>query len=81
MQTPTDRSHQGPQHKVGSGFHLGTSITRNDSGNGACETIFVDEFEVIEPGGKPWRALRSPAAMALAIFVVLWLREPVTYQD
>ena len=68
-------------HKVGAGFHRGTSITRNDSGNGACETIFVEEFEVLERGGKPWRALRWPAAIALAVFLLLWLRQPVTFRD
>lgn len=33
----------------------GTSTTRNDLGDGACETIFVNEFEIIEPAFSPWR--------------------------
>jgi hypothetical protein len=68
-------------HKVGTGFHRGTSTTRNDTGNGACETIYVEEFEILEPGGKPWRALRWPAAIAFGVFVLLWLRQPVTFRD
>ncbi len=28
----------------------GTSITRDDTGNGACETVYVDEFEIIKIG-------------------------------
>jgi hypothetical protein len=68
-------------HKVGTGFHRGTSTTRNDTGNGACETIYVEEFEILEPGGKPWRALRWPAAIAFGVFILLWLRQPVTFRD
>jgi hypothetical protein len=68
-------------HKVGAGFQRGTSTTRNDSGNGACETIFVEEFEILEAGGKPWRGLRWPAAIGLVIFTLLWLRQPVTFRD
>lgn len=68
-------------HQVGQGFRRCTSTTRNDTGNGACETIFVEEFNLLEPGGKPWRALRWPAAIALVVFVLLWLRQPVTFRD
>ena len=28
------------------GFRRGTSTTRDDTGNGACETIYVDEFQI-----------------------------------
>jgi hypothetical protein len=34
----------------------GTSTTRADTGNGACETILVDRFEIVVPGFNPWRA-------------------------
>jgi hypothetical protein len=40
---------------VGGGLR-GTSTTREDSGDGACETILVDEFEVVVPGFSLWRA-------------------------
>lgn len=68
-------------HNVGGGFHRGTSITRTDTGNGACETIFVEEFEILETGGKPWRALRWPAAIAFVLAGLLWLRQPVSFRD
>jgi hypothetical protein len=68
-------------HRVGAGFHRGSSITRNDTGNGACETIYVEEFDILQSGGQPWRALRWPAAIACLIFLLLWLRQPVTYRD
>jgi hypothetical protein len=34
-----------------------TSTTRRDRGNGACETVFVNEFEVLKPANPAWRAL------------------------
>ena len=39
------------------GSKRGTSITREDSGNGACETIFVTEFEILRASQNPWRKL------------------------
>ena len=49
----------------------GTSTTRNDSGNGACETIYVRDFDVVEPAPGHWRAglYASLAVLALALFV------------
>jgi len=37
------------------GSQRGTSTTRDDSGDGACETILVSEFEIITPGVSRWR--------------------------
>jgi hypothetical protein len=50
---------------VGGGLR-GTSTTRDDTGDGACETILVDEFEVIAPGFSGWRAAMY---LALALLV------------
>jgi hypothetical protein len=49
----------------------GTSTTRKDTGNGACETIFVSELDVVEPAPWHWRAAlyASLAVLALALFV------------
>jgi hypothetical protein len=44
----------------------GTSTTRNDFGDGACETILVDEFEIVVPGFSRWRAAMY-AALAVLI--------------
>jgi hypothetical protein len=55
---------------VGGGTR-GTSTTRDDSGDGACETIFVNEFEIIEPAFGRWRAAMylSLATLALCLIV------------
>lgn len=37
------------------GGRRGTSITRTDTGDGACETIYVDRFEIVRAAVSPWR--------------------------
>jgi hypothetical protein len=48
-----------------------TSTTRKDSGNGACETIYVRDFDVVEPAPRLWRAglYASLAVLGLALFM------------
>jgi hypothetical protein len=50
---------------VGGGLR-GTSTTRDDTGDGACETILVDEFQIVTPGFSRWRAAMY---VALALLV------------
>jgi len=50
---------------VGGGMR-GTSVTRDDVGDGACETIFVNEFEIVEAAFSTWRT-----GMYLALAVLL----------
>lgn len=50
---------------VGGGLR-GTSTTRDDTGDGACETILVDEFAIVVPGSSGWR-LAMYAALALLV--------------
>lgn len=53
----------------------GTSTTREDTGDGACETIYVREFEIVKPGFNPWRlgmyVALAVLAAALAIHFAL----------
>ena len=39
------------------GFSRGTSVTRSDRGNGACETVYVTDFEVVGKANGSWRRL------------------------
>jgi hypothetical protein len=55
-------------------FQRGTSTSRTDRGNGACETIYVEEFEILRRGNSGWRlafqaSLAGVAASALALFL------------
>ena len=66
-------------HNHGFAFARGTSLTRDDTGNGACETVYVQEVEVLRAGGKPWRWLVWPAIGLIVIGLVLWLKAPFRY--
>lgn len=61
--------------RPGTPFRRGTSTTREDRGNGACETVYVTEFEVLRPGNPGWRRLfglsaAGAAASVLALFLL-----------
>jgi len=64
-------------HNHGFAFRRGTSLTRDDTGNGACETIYVQDIEVLRAGGGPWRWLRWVAIGLIAAGFVVWLRAPL----
>lgn len=52
-----------------------TSTTRRDRGNGACETVFVNEFEVLRPANPAWRVLYklSLAVIGLSLAVLIFI--------
>ncbi|KPJ95277.1 MAG: hypothetical protein AMJ53_03070 [Gammaproteobacteria bacterium SG8_11] len=54
----------------GNNFFRGTSITRSDTGNGACETIYVSEFEIIKKANSRLRAFYD-AAKWLTVFAFI----------
>jgi hypothetical protein len=55
---------------LGNGFSRGTSVTRTDRGNGACETVYVTDFEVMGKANRGWRRLFSFAAGLTVVSVV-----------
>lgn len=68
------------QHE-GQNFKRGSSVTRNDTGNGACETIYLDSLEIIQKGGGGWRALKWLAVVLFIISLVAWFRLPMNPPD
>lgn len=64
----------------GNGFHRGTSTTRTDTGNGACETIYVSEFEVVKKANRELRSFYTvafwTAIVSLAGIVVMFFVTP-----
>lgn len=58
-------------------FKRGTSTVRTDSGNGACETVFVEEFEILQRGGGPWHAVKWLGIGLLVAGVIAWFALPV----
>jgi hypothetical protein len=63
------------------GFNRGTSITREDSGNGACETIYLNEFKIVKKANRKTRRLYATAKWLTAIagigFSIMFVVAPV----
>jgi hypothetical protein len=49
-----------------------TSTTRKDRGNGACETVFVNEFEILREANPGWRALYK-ISLGLLVLCAIFL--------
>lgn len=57
-------------------FRRVSSSVRNDTGNGACEVVYVDEFSILQAGGGAWRAMRWIAGILLGLSVLVWFLLP-----
>jgi hypothetical protein len=64
------------RHFSGNGFARGTSTVRTDTGNGACETIFVSEVNVLRSAPSLWRNLTWLAGLGMVLAVGLGLVMP-----
>lgn len=54
------------------GFQRGTSVTRADTGNGACETVYVERFRITRKSNPGWRLVyRISATLTLAALLGL----------
>jgi hypothetical protein len=58
------------------GNKRGTSTTREDTGDGACETIFIDDFEIVKPARGPWRVALSVSLVMLVLSAAVHFRLP-----
>jgi hypothetical protein len=61
------------QYSNDRGFSRGTSTTREDRGNGACETILVQQFSVLESMDNGWRTLLSLSLTGVLVSSLIWL--------
>lgn len=60
------------EYSYGEEFRRGTSITRTDTGNGACETIYVTDFQILKEANPFWRSIYSFSKYSIiACFVIL----------
>jgi len=55
------------------GFSRGTSSTRADRGNGACETIYVREFSILQSMQNGWRLLLAVALPGFFGSAMIWI--------
>ncbi len=60
----------------GTPYRRMSSTTRADRGNGACETIFVTDFEVLRAANPEWRTLFK-ASLALMVLCAAALVFPI----
>ncbi|HUU05724.1 MAG TPA: hypothetical protein VMZ49_07600 [Patescibacteria group bacterium] len=54
-------------------FSRGTSTVRDDTGNGACETVYVTDFSILKRANPVWRALNPLAFLAGVAFLIAFL--------
>lgn len=57
----------------GNGFERGTSTSRDDKGNDACETVYIDEFEIISKANAGIRSMYSGAKIVAIISLICFL--------
>ncbi|GHU15883.1 hypothetical protein FACS189441_8020 [Betaproteobacteria bacterium] len=60
-------------------FHRGTSIVRTDSGDDACETVYIKSFSILRHNFNYWRALRWISIFMLLISILAWFFMPQKY--
>lgn len=64
----------------GNGFKRGTSVSRFDTGNGACETIYLTDFEIVKKANTSLRKLFSFAKwlciISLSGFLIAFIVAP-----
>lgn len=58
------------------GGRRGTSTTRTDTGDGACETIYVDRFEIVRSAVNPWRISMYVSLVVLLAGLALFFSQP-----
>lgn len=64
------------RHQQGMDFFRGTSTVRNDTDNGACETIFVTDAQLIRPAAAHWRWLMGAGLATMLLCVVAGFLRP-----
>ena len=64
------------RHQTGLDFFRGTSTTRLDTGNGACETIFASDVTVIGSAPAAWRRLAWASGLGMMLCALAGLLMP-----
>jgi len=59
--------------KKGEKNYRNSSLTRTDTGNGACETFFVEKAEILKKGLATWYSLQKWSKNILVLLVFLQL--------
>ena len=54
----------------------GTSTTREDTGDGACETLYVEKFDIVQPATSYWRISMWSSLASLLLGLLVHFRTP-----
>lgn len=54
----------------------GTSTTRTDTGDGACETLYIESFEIVRSTRTPWRTTMYGSLAVLVFGLAIHFRRP-----
>ena len=57
--------------KTGEQYYRNSSLTRNDTGNGACETFFVQKAEILKKGLAIWYLLNTGSKHLFISLIIL----------
>lgn len=63
------------------GGKRGTSTTRLDTGNGACETLFIERFEIVQPATSYWRISMYVSLTLLLAGLLVHFKRPYRPYD
>ena len=63
-------------YATGNGSTRGTSTTRTDTGDGACETLFVERFELLHRPRNGWRIAMWLSLAVLVASLFAYFRRP-----
>jgi hypothetical protein len=58
------------------GGKRGTSTVRDDTGNGACETIYVQTIDILKSMDNGWRAAMTISLIAFIFFLAIYFLLP-----
>ncbi len=58
------------------GAERGTSTTRTDTGDGACETIYVEQFEILDAGSSSWRVSMWTGLLLILATIIVHFAAP-----
>lgn len=62
-------------------FKRKTSTVRTDTGNGACEVVYLEDFDILQRGGGPWHFLLKVAILLMIAGVTGWFVLPARPVD
>lgn len=69
------------RHHHGAGYFRGTSTVRTDTGNGACETIFVTQARILRKAAGQWPMLMWLGLSIMLITLLVGLARPHRSRD